>query len=255
MSFGRTLYLYVYIHEAERDPASPPEGAWAERPSSAGLGRLQHHHPPPQPPGLGKPGGPGDWGSRERQKGLHPSCLTGDTVGRPRPPAPSRSMSRVLGARAGCTPGSAGGPGRTRCGLAGLEGPRRPGRTSKAARAILAHFPQLLAFPAPPQRLSAPPPAPARLPGAGTSMPGGASARVSARRGPRTWGRPRAPRPPRGRVSGASWEERGFGCGGGHREDAGITSLDPLAAPTGTESPGRPSSGPLVQWAPREPSL
>lgn len=149
--------------------------------------------PTPQPPGLGKPGGPGDWGSRERQKGLHPSCLTGDTVGRPRPPAPSRSMSRVLGARAGCTPGSADGPGRTRCGFAGLEGPRRPGRTSKAARAILAHFPQLLAFPAPPSACPPRPPrqlgCPARgracpaervraCPLAGVPGPGGAPARL-----------------------------------------------------------------------------
>lgn len=145
-------------------------------------------------------------------------------------------MSRVLGSRARCAPGSAGGEGRTPGGLAGLERPRRPEEHIKSRPSG-----QFVCI-SPINSISCPPARPAprasRLPGRGderlASVPGGvrvrACLRVGARGGPRARGRPCTPRPGLGRVSGACWEERAVGCGGGHREDAGGSLLAPSRA-------------------------
>ena len=117
------------------------------------------------------------------------------------------------------------------------RGRAAPRSTSKAVRpGNSCAFPQLTAFPAPaPAR---PAPRASRLPGRGderlASVPGGvrvrACLRVGARGGPRARGRACTPRPGLGRVSGACWEERAVGCGGGPREDAGGSLLAPSRA-------------------------
>lgn len=255
MSFGRTLYLYVYIHEAERDPAaSPPEGAWAARPPSAELGR-----PPTHPGALGEPGGPGDWGSRERQKGLHPSCLTGDTGGDPGLlliPDRCRASS-ALGPAA--LPGARAARGARGVGSPAWRGRAAPGAHQRPRGQSVCISP-INGISCPPPPTSSVRPAPRASPAAWTRGRACPAERVRAcppAGVPGPGGAPaclgllevafRAHAVRRG-ASGAAGD-----TGRTQAEPPGTFSA-PLAAPTGTESPRR-SSGPPVQWAPREPSF
>lgn len=178
------IYMCTYTRPRETRPLLrrvrgqsdlPPQGSAARRPPP----------PPPRPGGLGEPGGPGYWGSRERQKGLHPSCLTGDTGGDPGlllPPDQCRASS-ALGRAA--LPGARAARGTRGVGSPAWRGRAAPGAHQRPRGQSVCISP-INGISCPPLRLSAPPPAPAQLPRAGTSVPGGASARVSARPGPRT---------------------------------------------------------------------